>query len=47
LLDSGDDKLPISDDGTITLGRRVASVQVSGELNVSVKAWQGGEVFTH
>lgn len=47
LLDSGDDKLPVSDDGTITLGRRVASVEVSGELNVSVKAWQGGEVFTH
>jgi hypothetical protein len=47
LLDSGDDKLPVSDDGTITLGRRVASVEVCGELNVSVKAWQDGEVVTH
>ncbi|CAN6249440.1 unnamed protein product [Urochloa humidicola] len=44
LLDSGDDKLPVSGDGTITLGRRVASVQVNEELNVSVRAWQDGEV---
>jgi len=47
LLDSGDDKLPVTGDGTITLGRRVASVEVSGELNVSVKALQGGEVIVH
>ncbi|CAN6235688.1 unnamed protein product [Urochloa humidicola] len=44
LLDSGDDKLPVSVDGTITLGRRVASVEVNEELIVSVKAWQDGEV---
>ncbi|CAL5030932.1 unnamed protein product [Urochloa decumbens] len=47
LLDSGNDKLPVSGDGTITLGRRVASVEVDEELNVSVKAWQGGEVIVH
>ncbi|CAN6249358.1 unnamed protein product [Urochloa humidicola] len=44
LLDSGDDKLPVSGDGTITLARRVASVKVNEELNVSVKAWRDGEV---
>ncbi|CAL5068984.1 unnamed protein product [Urochloa decumbens] len=47
LLDSGNDKLPVSGDGTITFGRRVASVEVDEELNVSVKAWQGGEVTVH
>ncbi|CAL5026358.1 unnamed protein product [Urochloa decumbens] len=47
LLGSGNDKLPVSGDGTITLGRRVASVEVDEELNVCVKAWQGGEVTVH
>ncbi|CAO2043080.1 unnamed protein product [Urochloa humidicola] len=44
LLDSEDDKLPVSVDGTITLGRRVASVQVNEELIVYGKTWQDGGV---
>ncbi|GJN22776.1 hypothetical protein PR202_gb10372 [Eleusine coracana subsp. coracana] len=41
LLDSGDDKVPVDPDGTVKLSRRVASVELAGELAVYVRAWQG------
>ncbi|KAL6638199.1 hypothetical protein ACP70R_025771 [Stipagrostis hirtigluma subsp. patula] len=41
LLDSGHDKMPVAFDGTVELSRRVACVELAGELIVSVKAWQG------
>ncbi|GJM97155.1 hypothetical protein PR202_ga14060 [Eleusine coracana subsp. coracana] len=41
LLDSGDDKVPVDSDGTVKLSRRVASVELAGELAVYVRAWQG------
>jgi len=44
LLDSGDDNVPVAGDGALTLSRCVASVEVNGELVVSVRAWQGDEV---
>ncbi|KAL6651708.1 hypothetical protein ACP70R_010633 [Stipagrostis hirtigluma subsp. patula] len=40
LLDSGDDKVPVAGDGMIMLSRRVASVEIRGQLKVSVQAWQ-------
>lgn len=47
MLDSGDGELPPDGDGAIALDRRVASVEVSGELIVSVRALQGGEIVAH
>ncbi|CAL4974040.1 unnamed protein product [Urochloa decumbens] len=47
LLDSGDDKVPVAGDGTITLSRSVASVEVIGKLKVSVKAWQDTNIVEH
>ncbi|OEL38826.1 hypothetical protein BAE44_0000164 [Dichanthelium oligosanthes] len=42
LLDFGDDKVPVSADGIMKLSRHVVSVDVSGKLKVSFKAWQDG-----
>ncbi|CAL5085634.1 unnamed protein product [Urochloa decumbens] len=42
LLDFGDDNVPVSDDGIMKLSRHAVSVEVSGELKVSFKAWQDG-----
>ncbi|KAF8663707.1 hypothetical protein HU200_055027 [Digitaria exilis] len=47
LLDSGDNKVPVAGDGTITLSRSVASVEILGKLKISVKAWQGSEIVAH
>ncbi|CAL5070863.1 unnamed protein product [Urochloa decumbens] len=43
LLDSGDDKVHI-DEGSISLSRCVASVEISGKLKVCVKAWRGEDI---
>ncbi|CAM0144944.1 unnamed protein product [Urochloa decumbens] len=43
LLDSGDDKVHI-DEGSISLSRCVASVEISGKLKVCVEAWRGEDV---
>ncbi|CAL5069831.1 unnamed protein product [Urochloa decumbens] len=41
LLDSGDDKVCIAGEGTISLSRCVASVEISGKLEVCVKSGRG------
>ncbi|KAF8668866.1 hypothetical protein HU200_052069 [Digitaria exilis] len=40
LLHSGDKTVPCTDDGSLKLLRRVATVEVNGKLQVSVKAWK-------
>jgi hypothetical protein len=52
LLDFGDGKFPVSADGIVKLSRRVVSVELKGELIVSVKAvgdqaveWRDSKVF--
>ncbi|CAL5061418.1 unnamed protein product [Urochloa decumbens] len=40
LLHSGDKTFPCTDDGNVKLSRCVASVEVNGKLQVSVKAWK-------
>ncbi|CAL5061615.1 unnamed protein product [Urochloa decumbens] len=42
LLEFGDDNVPVSADGIMKLSRHAVSVEVSGELKVSFKAWQDG-----
>uniref|UniRef100_A0ACD5XDQ4 Uncharacterized protein n=1 Tax=Avena sativa TaxID=4498 RepID=A0ACD5XDQ4_AVESA len=44
LLAFGDGKLPIASDGMVKLSRRVVSVELKGELRVSVKAVGGQAV---
>lgn len=41
LLDSGDEEVPVADDGKIELSREVVSVEHRGKLKVFVKAWHG------
>lgn len=41
LLDSGDEEVPVADDGRIELSRKVVSVEHRGKLKVFVKAWHG------
>jgi hypothetical protein len=52
LLDFGDGRFPVSADGIVKLSRRVVSVELKGELIVSVKAvgdqaveWRDSKVF--
>ncbi|XP_062186869.1 uncharacterized protein LOC133890498 [Phragmites australis] len=40
LLDSRGEKVPVTGDGKIKLSRCVVSVEIRGELKVSVKAWK-------
>ncbi|KAF8679175.1 hypothetical protein HU200_045941 [Digitaria exilis] len=40
LLHSGDKTVPCTDDGSLKLLRRVATVEVNGKLHISVKAWK-------
>lgn len=42
LLDFGDANVTVSADGIMKLSRHVVSVEVSGKLKVSFKAWQDG-----
>ncbi|CAN6206939.1 unnamed protein product [Urochloa humidicola] len=44
LLDSGDDKVHIGDERSISLSRCVASVEIFGKLKVCVKAWRGEDI---
>ncbi|CAN6269816.1 unnamed protein product [Urochloa humidicola] len=44
LLDSGDDKVHIGDEGSISLSRCVASMEIFGKLKVFVKAWRGEDI---
>jgi len=44
LLDSGDDRVHVACDGSIRLSRCVASVEITGKLEVCVKAGRGEEI---
>lgn len=45
LVEFGDDNVPPSDDDGMKLSRRVISVEASGMLVVTLKAWKGEEVM--
>ncbi|XP_062187993.1 uncharacterized protein LOC133891293 isoform X3 [Phragmites australis] len=45
LLDSRGEKVPVTGDGKIKLSRCVVSVEIRGELKVSVKAWKVDNVL--